>query len=452
MEEHLDCYWSNSRSCNIAINKFEGTAFIIASNDPSRIDILNKIKKTVKEFNLDPKFAIELEENNNLTAFCDSICAYIRGSRINIVDLTAPLRQRGDEDSIYEEPSVNVYWEYGYAAGLKKTIILICEEKQADSIPFNILDKQILYYQEDNIEEELGSLLKHKLEHPDAEFQREASKKKTAPLNIGKTTDLLKNMGKGEMINIIRQHSFQDLFELTKNIMETIIHIESPDECKEYEGLHSFINLLLKSNFTDQEFIKIFGVILKKFLENPDFQMKKIQEKLSASMQKVSVKEFIKSNNLLDDLIRIFLESGSFEDAGFNASMIYPFAGELSQKQVITILENVLENDQIYDSFKAKPIVFAIVRINREKIPYDLWVELYKKRLDEKGISIVRKFSEFGIRSDYPALHFILSFEASWKKVDLIMKEVNFIPNFHGLITLDVLKNISDEEIQDKLS
>ena len=154
MEEHLDCYWSNSRSCNIALNKFEGTAFIIASNDPSRIDILNIIKKTVKEFDLEPKFAIELEENNNLSAFCDSICAYIRGSRINIVDLTAPLRQRGDKNSIYEEPSVNVYWEYGYAAGLKKTIILICEEKQADSIPFNILDKQILYYQEDNIEEE----------------------------------------------------------------------------------------------------------------------------------------------------------------------------------------------------------------------------------------------------------------------------------------------------------
>jgi hypothetical protein len=64
----------------------------------------------------------------------------------------------------------------------------------------------------------------------------------------------------------------------------------------------------------------------------------------------------------------------------------------------------------------------------------------------------MRKFSEFRISLDYPALHFILSFEDSWKKVDLIMKEVNSIPNFHGLITLDVLKNISDEEIQDKLS
>ncbi len=371
MEEQLDCYWSNSRSCNISLDKYKGIAFIIASNDPSRFDVLNTIKKTIKEFNLEPKIAVEFEENNNLSAFCDSICAYIRGSSINIVDLTAPLRQRGDNDSLYEDPSVNVYWEYGYAAGLKKPIILMCDEKQADSIPFNILDKQILYYQEDYIEEELGRLLKQKLEHSDVEIQREESKKKTTPLDIGKITDSLKIMGKGEMINIIRQNSFQDLFELTENVIETITHIETLDELEEFEGLHSFINLLLKSNFTENEFIKIFEVILKKYLEFPDFRMKMIQEKLTISMQKVSVKDLIREKKILDDLIKVFIESDNFEFAGLNASMIYPFAGELDQSQVITILENVLENAQISDSFKAQPIVKAIVRINREKIQFD---------------------------------------------------------------------------------
>lgn len=434
------------------MNKFEDTAFIIASNDPSRIDMLNTIKKTIKEFNLEPKFAIELEENNNLTAFCDSICAYTRGSRINIVDLTAPLRQMGDENSIYEEPSVNVYWEYGYAAGLKKPLILICEEKQADTIPFNMLDKQILYYQEDNIEEELGCLLKHKLEHPDEGFQQEESKKKTTHLDIGKVTDSLKTMGKGEIINLIRQNSFQDLFELTKNVMETIIQIESLDEYYEVNELHSFINLLLKSNFTDQEFIKIFEIILKKFLETPDFRMKKIQEKLSMSMQKASVKEFIKENKILDDLIQVFLESGSFESAGFNASMIYPFAGELSQNQVITILKNVLENDQIYDSFKAKFIVKVIVRINRKVIPYDLWQKLYNKKLDEEGITIVRKFGEDEMGITGLATYLILGLKDSWNKVDLIINQASSIPNFNGTINIEILKHISDEEIQDKLS
>ncbi len=72
--------------------------------------------------------------------------------------------------------------------------------------------------------------------------------------------------------------------------------------------------------------------------------------------------------------------------------------------------------------------------------------------MDEKGISIVREFSESKIRPNFPALHFILSLEDSWKKVDLITKEVYFIPNFHGIITIDVLKKISDKEIQDKLS
>lgn len=434
------------------MNKFEGTVFIIASNDPSRIDIINMIKKTVKEFNLEPKFAVELEENNNLTTFCDSICAYIRGSRINIVDLTAPLRQMGDENSIYEEPSVNVYWEYGYAAGLKKPIIIICEEKQADSIPFNVLDKQILYYREDSIEEGLGSLLKHKLEHPDEEFQQEESKEKITPFNIGEITDSLKTMGKGELINIIRQHSFQDLFELTKNVMETISHIETIEERGEFEGLYSFINLLLKSNFTEKEFIKIIEVVLKKFLEKPDFRMTKIQEKLSASMRNASVKAFIKKNKLVDDLIEVFIESDNFNSAGLNASMIYPFAGDLNQSQVITIIENVLENNQIYDSFKALPIVKAIVRINREKIPFGLWVHLIKNNFDEKGNSIRLEFKKFGIRINYPALHFIVSIEDSWKKVDIIIKQSSSIPNFKGLINLEILKHVVDEEIQEKLS
>ena len=144
MEKSLNCYWSNSRSCKISLSQFEKTVFIIASNDPSRIETINRIKKSIAEFDLKPIFAAELEENNNLSAFCDNICTYIRGSSINIVDLTAYLNECGKCNSPYEESSVNVYWEYGYAAGLDKPIILICEENQAESIPFNILDKQIL--------------------------------------------------------------------------------------------------------------------------------------------------------------------------------------------------------------------------------------------------------------------------------------------------------------------
>ncbi len=451
METHLDCYWRKAGSCTTPLDKFNNIAFIIASNDPSRIDIINNIKKITKEFDLEPKLAVELEENNNLSAFCDSICAYIRGSRISIVDLSAPLKECNDCDSKSEEPSVNVYWEYGYAAGLKRPIILICEEKQAESIPFNILDKQILYYNEDNIEEELGRLLQQKTSQPTVEGPKEVISRRIESLNIGKTTDALKTMGMGEMINIIRQTSFQDLFVLTENIMETISHIETWEIYEEFDGLYSFINLLLKSNFTDEEFIKIFEIILKKFLEISDYRNDKIREKISESIRNTPVKNWIRENHLIDDLISVFIESRSYNDAGINSRMVYPFAEELSESQVIRILENILIKDQIRDSFKAKPILYAIIRIQREKIPVNLWSKLIDKELDEQGEAIKGKFKENNFAITYAALHLILSLEASWRKVELIIKQVSSIPNFKKIIDLSILKQIPDENIQERL-
>lgn len=439
MVEQLNCYWSNARSCNISINEYEDFAFIIASNDISRIEIINKIKKIINDFNLKPKMAVELEENNNLTTFCDSICAYIRGSRINIVDLTAPLKQCNECDRDYEEPSVNVYWEYGYAAGLKKPLILICDEKQAEYIPFNILDKQILYYQEDHIEEQLGHLLKLRLEQPESEVHQREIKKRTEPLDIGKTTDALKTMGNGEMINIIRKSSHQELFELAENVMEVITQIEKDDELR---GLYSFINILLKSSFTNDEFNIIFEVILKKFLEIPDHRKISLEENIGICIQKPYIKDWIKENKLLDDLIKVFIGSKSFELARINSGMIYPFVEELSVKQVSRILSNAITNDQIHNSFKTKPFIYAIVSLYRKRISMGLWVKLINKKLDSMGISVKQEFNKSGFRIAPAALHLLLNLDDMWEKVGFILKQIGSIPSFDGPITTDVLKKI----------
>lgn len=453
METSINCYWRKAGSCNTPLDKFEKTAFIIASNDPSRIEVINKIKEILKKFSLKPKVAVELEENNNLSAFCDSLCAYIRGSRISIVDLTAPLKEcsKSECNSEYEEPSVNVYWEYGYAAGLKRPIILICEEKQADSIPFNILDKQILYYQENTLEEELGRLLKRKLEQPSSSTLSEISKKGIVTLDIGRTTDSLKNMGKGEMVNLIRQTEFHEIFELTVNIMETITQIETQQEAEESEGFYSFIIILLKSNLTDEEFIKIFEVIFNKFLEINDFRMERIHDRMSEFIRKGSVLKLIIENNLVDKLIEIFLASESYYYAGINSRIIYPLNDNLSQDQVIKIIKGSLDNDQILHSFNAKPILKAIIRVHRDKIPFNLWTVLMRKKLDERGISIKREFKQSGMKITYPALRFILSLDNSWKKVQQIIMLKNNIPNFKSIISFRVLEKIPDKEIQEGL-
>ena len=100
-----------------------------------------------------------------MDAFCDSICRHIRGSRLIINDISAPLRQVCKECKKNDYvPSLNVYWEYGYAAGLGKTQIVICEENQFDIIPFDVGSKQILKYNTNNLEHVLQPLIEKELE------------------------------------------------------------------------------------------------------------------------------------------------------------------------------------------------------------------------------------------------------------------------------------------------
>jgi len=78
-------------------------------------------------------------------------------SRLIINDISAPLRQVCKEPKKNDYvPSLNVYWEYGYAAGLSKTQIVICEENQFDKIPFDGGSKQILKYNTYNLEHVLN--------------------------------------------------------------------------------------------------------------------------------------------------------------------------------------------------------------------------------------------------------------------------------------------------------
>lgn len=159
-----NCYWSKSSACLIEINQNENNVFIIASNDLSRSEYIERIKKLLKEFNLNPIFAIDLTGNNNLQTFCNNICTHIRASRLIIIDLSGPLLQKCEKCSTEElQFSINVFWEYGYAAGLNKQIIVICEEEQISQVPFDIFDKHIQLYNTDTLEEELSNIIKIKL-------------------------------------------------------------------------------------------------------------------------------------------------------------------------------------------------------------------------------------------------------------------------------------------------
>lgn len=160
-----NCYWSTAHACLQEINQNKENVFIVASNDPTRSEYVELIKKTVGLFELNPIFAIDLSKNNNRQAFCDNICSHIISSRLIIIDLSGPILPKCENCSTqYLQFSVNVFWEYGYAAGLNRPIIVICDQSQVKDLPFDIFDKHILSYSKTSLEEDLGEIIKIKLE------------------------------------------------------------------------------------------------------------------------------------------------------------------------------------------------------------------------------------------------------------------------------------------------
>ncbi|HEC37331.1 hypothetical protein LCGC14_0610820 [marine sediment metagenome] len=160
-----NCYWSESHACLKEINQNQENVFIVASNDPTRSEYVELIKKTVGLFELNPIFATDLSKNNNRQAFCDNICSHIISSRLIIIDLSGPILPKCETCSTeYLQFSMNVFWEYGYAAGLNRPIIVVCDQSQVKDLPFDIFDKHILSYSKTSIEEDLGEIIKIKLE------------------------------------------------------------------------------------------------------------------------------------------------------------------------------------------------------------------------------------------------------------------------------------------------
>lgn len=152
-----NCPWSPNASCHIELFSDINRAFIITSNAPDRDPYREAIKEVFREFKLEPNFAYDLNEYNGKVAFCTHICGQIRKARVIIADLSGTTIKFCTECGHEEEYSVNVFWEYGYAAALEKDPILIYDENQL--LPFEVVDKNAEEYNLGNIKEILRPLL-----------------------------------------------------------------------------------------------------------------------------------------------------------------------------------------------------------------------------------------------------------------------------------------------------
>ena len=80
---------------------------------------------------------------------------------------------------------------------------------------------------------------------------------------------------------------------------------------------------------------------------------------------------WIKSRNCLNEIITEFSKSNSFDMAGINSKIIYNLASIMNDEEIIKIIDASIENDQIYNSFKARSILEKLLKIYESRIPED---------------------------------------------------------------------------------
>ncbi|KKN47371.1 hypothetical protein LCGC14_0663640 [marine sediment metagenome] len=156
-----NCPWSPNASCNTELYSDPNSAFIIGSNSPDRREYIEMIKEVIREFNLEPNFALDLNIYNGKQAFCTHICSQIRKSKIIIADLSGSSIKCKETNILF---SANVFWEYGYAAALEKDPIIIFDESQ--EIPFDVADKNTETYNMDSLKMLLRPVIKQRLNSP----------------------------------------------------------------------------------------------------------------------------------------------------------------------------------------------------------------------------------------------------------------------------------------------
>ncbi len=162
------CYWTKDSYCSLEINQNADEIFIIGSCDPSRERYINTIKDVVEnDYKMKAIFAEDLSQHNGYKAFCSNICSPIISSTLVIIDLSAPNKaitcSNCERSMEVIQQSVNVYWEYGYACGLAKRTLLLIEESQIRTMPFDGADTQVEPYNINDLREKLRKMISIKL-------------------------------------------------------------------------------------------------------------------------------------------------------------------------------------------------------------------------------------------------------------------------------------------------
>ncbi len=206
-------------------------------------------------------------------------------------------------------------------------------------------------------------------------------------LSVGNARDIIKDiksMNKEEMSDLIVDLKFNKLNEVIEKILAEIIIIEDFEEYKNKSAIYDFIIYSIKIRNTASEKIEIFSKMMETVIsQNNHYRVERLQESIPQFLDMDLLKKHCIDNNLIPKFIKLLCESGSFQIAGINAAIISQLSSGLIKSNMDKIIECILNNNQIYESTKAKRILDRLF-VKRQ----DIFDFKYNSKLDKVGMGI----------------------------------------------------------------
>ncbi len=168
------------------------------------------------------------------------------------------------------------------------------------------------------------------------------------------------------------------ILSLADRLIDNLSQIQNWTIYEEKTKLFDLLNLLFEGLGEDPAKASMLNKVLEFMLSSLYAYRYFARAKLRAYISQPAVRNIVIKEKLLDKIILVFARSTSFEQAKQNSAVLLDFIDDLTQKQIETIIEASLENDQIYSSWGAQKNLKKIFSTHKAKIQAEKVTEIEK--------------------------------------------------------------------------
>jgi hypothetical protein len=170
----------------------------------------------------------------------------------------------------------------------------------------------------------------------------------------------------------------ENTLSLADRIIDNLLQIPNWQSYGQYSKLFELISLILERTERDKLRIAMFDKIIEFMLTSP-YAYRYFYEKLGFYIALPEVKKTIIASKILDKIIVIFAKSTSFEIAKSNSETLEIFIENFNGKQLETIIECSINNDQISSSWGAQKNLKNIFSKRKHDLSEEMLREIKKK-------------------------------------------------------------------------